>query len=80
MTVNTIEVEDDSEHVILKKVIFHLFVMHVIDKFHHTMQFHPALRWLPKNGYIPVGIQLMYMKFDTHMQKHVGLRCPEVSS
>ena len=25
-------------------------------------------KWLPNNGYIPVGIQLRYMKFDTHMQ------------
>ena len=29
--------------IIVQNVIFHLFVMDVNDKFHHTMQFHPAM-------------------------------------
>ena len=43
LTVNTTDIEHDSKYFTVKKVIFHLFVMHVNDKFHHTMQFHSAL-------------------------------------
>ena len=43
LTVNTTEVDYDSKHFIVKKVIFHLFIMHENDKFHHTMQLHPVL-------------------------------------
>ena len=43
LTVNTTDIEHDSKYFTVKKVIFHLFVMHVNDKFHHTMQFNLSL-------------------------------------
>ena len=43
LTVNTTDIEHDSKYFTVKKVIFHLFETLVNDKFHHTIQFHPAM-------------------------------------
>ena len=73
LTVNTTDIEHDSKYFIVKKVtsIFHLFVMHVNDKFHHTMQFHPALSLqkvaLPSPFFLFSAILVFTITLSSHL-------------